>query len=64
VGFRVSELKQQGDESGRNLSATVEGILASDDKLLSSLQKLGWELDQQDPEEAGKIDKLREISIR
>ncbi|VUC21980.1 unnamed protein product [Clonostachys rosea] len=64
VGFRVSELKQQGDESGHNLNATVEGILASDDKLLSSLQKLGWELDQQDPEEAGKIDKLREISIR
>jgi hypothetical protein len=43
---------------------TVDGVFQSDDKLLSSLQKLGWELDQQDPEEEKTIEKLRETCMR
>lgn len=64
VAFRVSDLEQQSEESGTYLNETIDEILTSDDKLLSSLQKLGWELDKQDPEEAQTIDKLREISAR
>lgn len=46
------------------LNQTVDGILHSDDKLLTSLQKLGWELDQADPEEERTVEKLREICMR
>jgi len=43
---------------------TAEGILHSDDKLLSSLQKLGWELETQDPEEQDNVVTLRETCAR
>lgn len=39
-------------------------MLHSDDKLLHSLQKLGWELDTEDPEETEAVTKLREICAR
>lgn len=39
-------------------------MLHSDDKLLQSLQKLGWELDTEDPEETETVTKLREICAR
>lgn len=42
----------------------VDEIFRSDNKLLSSLQKLGWELDTEDPEEIESVDKLREICAR
>lgn len=42
----------------------VDETLTSDDKLLSSLQKLGYEVDQQDPEEAQAVEKLREVCMR
>lgn len=42
----------------------MDDALQSDDRLLSSLQKLGWELDQQDPEEKQSVEKLREICMR
>lgn len=64
LGFRISDIEQQADESGTTLNKTVDGILNSDDKLLSSLQKLGWELDQQDPEEAQTVERLREVCMR
>lgn len=64
LGFRISDIDQQADESGTVLNQTVDGILSSDDKLLSSLQKLGWELDQQDPEEAQTVERLREVCMR
>ncbi|KAF4472581.1 hypothetical protein FALBO_526 [Fusarium albosuccineum] len=62
--YRVADLEQMGKDSRSNLKQTVETTLQSDDKLLSSLQKLGWELDQQDPEEEQSIEKLREICMR
>ena len=64
LGFRISDIDQQADESGTVLNQTVDGILSSDDKLLSSLQKLGWELDQQDPEEEQTVERLREVCMR
>ena len=64
LGFRISDIEQHADESGTALSQAVNDILGSDDKLLSGLQKLGWELDQQDPDGAETVDKLREVCMR
>jgi hypothetical protein len=62
--FRVADLEQQGVDAGKGLSKTIGDILQADDKLLSSLQKLGRELDQQDPSEARNVEKLRETCMR
>ncbi|KAM5366988.1 hypothetical protein ACJZ2D_010256 [Fusarium nematophilum] len=62
--YRVADLEQIAKESRSNLTQTVDSVLQADDKLLSSLQKLGWELEQQDPEEQQTIEKLREICMR
>lgn len=62
--YRLADLEQQGKELGGNLHSSVDAVLAQDDKLLASLQKLGWELDQQDPEEADNTEKLREVCMR
>ncbi|KAF4968411.1 hypothetical protein FSARC_4208 [Fusarium sarcochroum] len=62
--YRVADLEQIAKDSRSNLKKTTDSVFQSDDKLLSSLQKLGWELDQQDPEEEKTIEKLREICMR
>ncbi|KAF5965034.1 hypothetical protein FCOIX_13147 [Fusarium coicis] len=62
--YRVADLEQIAKDSRSNLKKTVDAVFQSDDKLLSSLQKLGWELDQQDPEEEKTIEKLRETCMR
>ncbi|KAH8898359.1 hypothetical protein GQ53DRAFT_711627 [Thozetella sp. PMI_491] len=59
--LRAAELDQPGDGDGNSLHATVDSLLRSDDKLLASLQKLGWELDKEDPEEQEHLRRLREI---
>lgn len=64
LGFRLADLAQQNTESVSNLNGTIDRILSSDDKLLASLQKLGYELDQQDPDEAKTADDLRETCMR
>lgn len=64
IGFRIAELEQQAKDSGLQLNQTVDGLLHSDDKLFTSLQKLGRELHQQDPEEAQTVERLREICMR
>ncbi|CAM1505097.1 Fc.00g107340.m01.CDS01 [Cosmosporella sp. VM-42] len=64
LDFRVSDLEQQAKDLKANLTQTIDGVFHSDDKLLSSLQKLGWELDQDDPEEEQTVEKLREICMR
>lgn len=64
LGFRISDIEQHAGESGATLNQTVNDILGSDDKMLSGLQKLAWELDQQDPDEAQTVDKLREVCMR
>ncbi|KAJ2980013.1 hypothetical protein NQ176_g2900 [Zarea fungicola] len=61
--FRISELKHDNtDHKTTTLEHAVDTILQSDDVLLTSLQKLGWELSEPDPEEAKSTDKLRETS--
>ncbi|RGP71554.1 hypothetical protein FSPOR_3260 [Fusarium sporotrichioides] len=62
--YRVADLEQIAKTSRSNVKRTVDSVFQSDDKLLSSLQKLGWELDQQDPEEEKTIEKLRETCMR
>lgn len=64
LDFRVSDLEQQAKDTRAGLGQTVDNIFHSDDKLLSSLQKLGWELDQEDPEEKETVEQLREICMR
>lgn len=39
-------------------------MLTADDKLLSGLQKLGWELETTDPEEKDNVNALRDICAR
>ena len=62
---RVHELEQQsGAGAVSNLQQTVDSLLRSDDKLLSSLQKLGWELETEDLEEQNHVVMLRETCAR
>lgn len=62
--FRIEELKQDSGPESRSLHKALDVILQSDDALLTSLQKLGWELSEPDPEEAKSTDKLRETCLR
>lgn len=64
LDYRLSELEQQITGTGDDVMKIVDGMLCSDDKLLSSLQKLGFELDTEDPEETDSVTKLREICAR
>jgi hypothetical protein len=57
-------LEQQCKGPGGDVDKLVDETFRSDNKLLSSLQKLGWELDTEDPEEIESVDKLREICAR
>lgn len=43
---------------------SLDVLLESDDKLLASLQKLGLELETDNPEEEENVEKLREVCIR
>lgn len=60
ITLRVTDLNQHGPA----LNDSIAALLQSDDKLLSSLQKLGWELDQPDLGETQDIEKLRETCMR
>lgn len=64
LDYRLTELEQQTKGGSEDVSQLVDGMLHSDDKLLSSLQKLGWELDTEDPEETDSVTKLRDICAR
>ncbi|KAK2604654.1 hypothetical protein N8I77_007567 [Diaporthe amygdali] len=64
VDYRISDLDQGTKELGRELTDVVGEVLQSDDKLLGSLQKLGWELETEDPEETENVGQLREICAR
>ncbi|CAP68299.1 uncharacterized protein PODANS_7_3870 [Podospora anserina S mat+] len=50
--------------AGPAIQQTVDTLFRSDDKLLASLQKLGWELDTKDPEEQNHVVMLRETCAR
>lgn len=64
LDYRISELEQQSKSVDEDMSKIINDVLGSDDKLLSSLQKLGWELDTEDPEETESVAKLRSICAR
>ncbi|KAG5960293.1 hypothetical protein E4U58_004707 [Claviceps cyperi] len=60
ISLRLAELELQGPSINHQVSA----LLQSDDALLSGLQKLGWELEQPDPDEERAVEKLREMCMR
>ncbi len=64
LNFRISDIQQQLGESGTTCNQQVNDVLDADDKLISSLQKLGCELEQRNPEEAHDIEQLREMCMR
>lgn len=64
LGFRLSDIELQRRDALPNVGELVGGLLKSDDKLLSSLQKLGLELNQPDPEEQQTVNRLHEICTR
>ncbi|KAK3902907.1 hypothetical protein C8A05DRAFT_15101 [Staphylotrichum tortipilum] len=61
---RVNDLEQQSTGSSATIQQTVDSLFSSDDKLLSSLQKLGWELETEDPAEQNDVAMLREACAR
>ncbi len=61
---RITELEQQSRGDGNSFQQTVDTLMHSDDKLLSSLQKLGLELETEDPEEQDNVVMLRETCAR
>ncbi|KXX76079.1 hypothetical protein MMYC01_204165 [Madurella mycetomatis] len=61
---RVLELNQRRTDAGATIKKTVDALFRSDDKLLSSLQKLGLELETEDPEEKEDVAMLRETCAR
>jgi hypothetical protein len=64
LGFRINELERQSTEAGATIQQTMETLFDSDDKLLFSLQKLGWELETEDAEEQQDVAMLRETCAR
>lgn len=61
----MSELSRDAQPaSHQELRNSLDAVFESDDKLLTSLQKLGWELDQPDPDAAQPVEKLRETCLR
>lgn len=61
---KLSDLKQRGSGDLEAIQETANAMLTSDDKLLKSLQKLGWELETEDPEEKDMVDRLRDVGGR
>ncbi|KAK7735956.1 hypothetical protein SLS53_007335 [Cytospora paraplurivora] len=64
LDYRIAELEQQSQTPDGDVDRLVDEIISADNKLLSSLQKLGWELDTEDPGETESVSKLREICAR
>ncbi|KAK0630957.1 hypothetical protein B0T17DRAFT_490680 [Bombardia bombarda] len=61
---KILDIEQQSKADSANIQQTVDSLFRSDDKLLSSLQKLGWELETEDPEEQDNVVMLRETCAR
>lgn len=64
IELRVSELDPQSGGSLDSIQQLANLLLVADDKLLMSLQKLGWELDTEDPQEKANVNELRDICAR
>jgi hypothetical protein len=64
IELQLSELDSHGSGALDSTQQAVSSLLAVDDKLLSSLQKLGWELETEDPQEKEDVRKLQDICAR
>ncbi|KAJ4303923.1 hypothetical protein N0V88_001523 [Collariella sp. IMI 366227] len=64
LSSRVLELEQQSTGASATIQQTMDTLFHSDDKLLSSLQKLGLELETEDAEEQRDVVMLRETCAR
>ncbi|KAL2259425.1 hypothetical protein VTK26DRAFT_6909 [Humicola hyalothermophila] len=64
LGSRALELEQNNTRARESIHQTVNTMLRSDDKLLTSLQKLGWELETEDKTEQQDVVTLRETCAR
>lgn len=63
--LRISDAQQQAKGAGDGLDGDIDALLRSDDKLLASLQKLGWELEAgEDPAEQESVEEMRDICAR
>lgn len=64
LGARALGLEQHSSAAGSTIQQTVDTLFHSDDRLLASLQKLGWELETENPEEKDRVVMLRETCAR
>lgn len=64
LSARVGEVGQHNTAGDATIRKLVNTLLSSDDKLLASLQKLGWELETEDDEEQRDVALLRETCAR
>ncbi|KAK4244785.1 hypothetical protein C7999DRAFT_43609 [Corynascus novoguineensis] len=64
LNSRVSELEEQTIGASATIRKTAEALFSSDDRLLSSLQKLGWEIETENDEEQHDVVLLRETCAR
>jgi seryl-tRNA synthetase len=62
--IKVSDLKQQSESDTHRLGQNVNDVLAADDKLLTSLEKLGAELNLLGAEDDRTVDALRQVCMR
>jgi hypothetical protein len=62
--YQATDLEQQCKTSDSAIKQTIDGTLKSDDKLLSSLQKLAGDLDPGLPEDDGMISRIRELCAK
>lgn len=62
--IQISDLVEQEKDLDPKVKGLVRSVLQSDDKLLASLEKLGRELHQQDPNETQTLERIREICMR
>ncbi|KAK4135275.1 hypothetical protein BT67DRAFT_270310 [Trichocladium antarcticum] len=64
LGARTLGLEQHSSAAESTIQQTVDTLFRSDDRLLDSLQKLGWELETENPEEKDRVVMLRETCAR
>jgi hypothetical protein len=62
--YQTVDLEQQCKASEVSAKQTVDGILKTDDKLLSSLQKLANDLDPGKPEDEDQISRIKDLCAR
>ena len=62
--YQCADLEQQSKEAEAAVKQTVDSVLKADDQLLSSLQKLGADLEPAKPETDDAIARIRELCAR